>query len=72
MQNFTPAQYYAAGEASPTYVPSSIWDSSEIGDQIYWMIPQFRAYGVDNATCNTVAQWAATVWPLGNWSALEQ
>ena len=72
MQMFTPAQYYAAGEADPSYVPSNNYDSSEIGDQIYNMIPLFRQYGADGPTLNSIAQWAARVWPLGDWTALEQ
>jgi hypothetical protein len=66
---YTPAQYYAGGMASPTYVPRSMFDGP-FGDITMWMIPQFQAAGVDPNLLNQITNWAATVWPLGNWKPL--
>jgi hypothetical protein len=67
--SYTPAQYYAAGN-SPTYVPNSGMDSSQFGDKVMFIIPQFYAAGVSSTLVNQVTNWASTVWPLGNWSPL--
>jgi hypothetical protein len=78
VQVYTPAQYYGPQLynepplANPSYVPSDIYNSANWGDLVYDMIPRFRAAGVDGNLLNSICNWAATVWPLGNWSALKQ
>jgi hypothetical protein len=66
---YTPAQYYAAGTASATYVPNG-WYDGLFGDKVMFTIPQFGAAGVSPSLVNQETDWAATVWPLGNWNSL--
>ena len=72
VQLYPPAQYYAIGIASPNYVPIDSFNSGNWGDRIYDMIPLFGAYGVNPSLLHSVCNWAATVWPNGNWSSLPQ
>jgi hypothetical protein len=72
VQLYTPAQYYAIGIASPNYVPIDSYDSGNWGNRIYHMIPLFGAYGVSPSLLHSVCNWAATIWPEGNWSSLPQ
>jgi hypothetical protein len=70
------SEYYAAGIASASQVPNQKPDVEVFGsqarwiDEVAWMIPIFRADGADNALCNSVCNWAQTVWPNFNWSSL--
>ena len=72
VQVYSPAQYYQAGFASATYMPVDQYNSSIWGDLVYDMIPHFRSYGADGTLLNSICNWAATVWPRGNWNALKQ
>lgn len=69
---YTPAQYYQVGYTTASFVPIDDWWDPVWGDNVYAMIPQFRAEGVNGTLLNSICEWAATVWPQGNWSSLEQ
>ncbi|HYL36158.1 MAG TPA: hypothetical protein VEV17_09630 [Bryobacteraceae bacterium] len=69
VQQFSPQQFAATG-ISLTAVPvHGQPDSSNWIDRIWYMIPQFRYYGVNQALINQTAAWAQTMWPNGNWAA---
>jgi len=38
-------------------------------DRMFYMIPQFRYYGVSQTLINQLAAWAQTIFPQGNWAA---
>ena len=64
---FTPAQFYTGNWASPTEDPST--GSGDFGSWVWYMIPRYKYLGVDPSIMTQVAQWAQTVWPVGNWTA---
>jgi hypothetical protein len=67
---FTPQQFYAGGTTTATQVPTPGQpDSSRWVDRVFYMIPQFRYYGVTQTLINEMAAWAQTIWPNGNWAA---
>jgi hypothetical protein len=69
VQQFT-AQQFNAGGLNPSYVPvPGQPDSSNFADRVWFMIPQFRYYGVPQNLINQMATWAQGVWPNGNWAA---
>lgn len=69
-QQYTPAQYYAGGIADPNYVPTGFYYGLW-ADRLYYMIPRYRSLGVDGTLLNSICDWAATIWPLGNWAAIK-
>ena len=68
IQQFTPQQLYG-DQIDGTSVPQHGQpDSPNFADRVWYMIPQFRYYGVSQTLINQVAAWAQTVWPNGNWT----
>jgi hypothetical protein len=70
-KQYTPAQYYAGGQADPQEIPVALTNTN-FADATWAMIPRFRKQGVDGALLNSIADWAKTVWPLGSWDSLKQ
>ncbi len=69
VRHFTAQQFNAAG-FSPTRLPVPMEpDSSNFEDRVWYMIPQFRYFGVNQTLINQLAAWAQTIWPLGDWAA---
>jgi len=69
VQQFTPQQFHAGGY-DPTRLPVPHQpDSSNFEDRVWYMIPQFRYFGVNQTLINQLAAWAQSIWPLGNWAA---
>jgi hypothetical protein len=69
---FTPQQFYAGsgGTISASQVPTPGQpDSAKWVDRVFYMIPQFRYYGVSQTLVNQMAAWAYSMWPNGNWAA---
>ena len=75
VQQFTPQQFWAAGYDSTATVNPGQPDSdgrpgnASFADRLYYMIPQFRYYGVDQTLINQLAAWAQTIFPNNNWAA---
>ncbi len=73
VSKFTPDQFYHSahdGVVSPTQVPAKFLpDSPNFVDRVWYMISQFKYYGVNQTQINQLAAWAKTIWPLGNWAA---
>ena len=70
VKQFTPQQFYAGGKITATQVPTPGQpDSPNWVDRVWYMIPQFRYYGVSQTLINQMAAWAQTIWPNGNWAA---
>ena len=74
VQQFTPAQFYAGGQASATDTLTS-YDNGVAGvnsfpmiDRVWMSIPRLRYLGVAQSLINELAAWAATVWPKFDWS----
>ena len=66
-----------AGRLDPAdYVPTawdgqgSEFDERHHADVIYRLVPRFREMGLDGALVNGLADWGASLWPLGDWAAL--
>jgi uncharacterized protein (TIGR03437 family) len=68
---FTPAQYWATGDpnfaAARAPIPGEP-DSPYFEDRVWYMIPQFRYYGVPQALVDQMAAWAQTIWTSTNWT----
>jgi uncharacterized protein (TIGR03437 family) len=68
---FTPAQYWATGDANFAATRAPIRgepDSPYFEDRVWYMIPQFRYYGVPQALVDQMAAWAQTIWTSPNWT----
>ncbi len=69
VRQFTPRQFYAGGY-DPTRLPVPARpDSSNFEDRVWYMIPQFRYFGVNQTLIDQLTAWAQSIWPLGNWAA---
>jgi hypothetical protein len=68
-RQYTQLQYIAGGHVDPTYAPRS-WYDGPFGDRVYYMIPQFRQSGVNEELLDEIIDWAARMWPRGNWNAI--
>jgi mono/diheme cytochrome c family protein len=67
---FTPAQFYAgASGVTPTQTPAQGQPDSRWIDRVWFMIPQFRYYGVSQTLITQMAAWAQSIWPAANWTA---
>jgi hypothetical protein len=68
---YTPQQYYTGGWASATQNPADLttdfYDTS-FGGELWFMLPRLRFIGVSPTLINQVTNWAATVFPAGNWA----
>jgi len=69
VQQFTPQQFWAGGINSSALPIHFAPDSPNFEDRVWYMIPQFKFFGVDQTLINQMAAWAQTVWPNGNWAA---
>jgi len=68
---FTPQQFYTGAWASPTVNPVPLGSyTGAFGDWVWYMIPRFKFMGADPTLVGQVAQWAQTVWPNANWTAV--
>jgi hypothetical protein len=74
VQQFTPAQFYAGGQASATDTLTS-YDNGAAGvdtvpmiDRVWLSIPRLRYLGVAQSLINELAAWAATLWPKFDWT----
>lgn len=69
---FTPSQYHAAGGsfADPNRLPvRGQPDSGNFEDRVWYMIPQFRYFGVPQPLVDKMASWAKTIWPMADWTS---
>jgi hypothetical protein len=70
VRQFSPQQFHAEKSIDANQVPNRGQpDSSKWVDRIWYMIPQFRHYGVDESLINQIAAWAQTIWPKVDWTA---
>ena len=68
---FTPQQFYTGSWASPTVNPVPLGNvGGAFGDWVWYMIPRFKFMGADPTLVSQVAEWAQTVWPNANWTAV--
>jgi hypothetical protein len=70
---FTPQQFYGSlydGLVSASQVPAhSAPDSPNLVDRVWYMIPRFGYFGVNQTQINQLAAWAQTAWPNGGFAA---
>ena len=69
VQQFTPQQFIAGGLSATRLPLPGQPDSPYFEDRVWYMIPQFRYFGVSQTLIDELASWAQSIWPLGNWSA---
>jgi hypothetical protein len=69
VSQFTPAQFVAGGYTTTRLPVHGEPDSVNFEDRVWYMIPQFRYFGVSQTLVNQLAAWAQSVWPLGDWAA---
>lgn len=66
MQGLPAASYKpSAYNGSGTWMPGGCY-----ADQMYRLIPALEDAGVAKSTLDSIATWAAKMWPKGNWSSL--
>jgi hypothetical protein len=67
MKTFSPSQMISAGlvDAAQKQLPKN----GNFSSQIWAAIPRFRYFGVDQSLINSMADWAKTIWPAGNWDS---
>ena len=70
-----PGEPYASGPQKldpASYVPTAGDDigHEHFADQVYRLVPELRAEGVDGALLNRLADWGETMWPDGDWDAV--
>ncbi len=68
ISQFTPQQFYQGNWANPADDPRTLDGLTSWGGEVWNMLPRFRYYGVDASLTIQIANWAAAIWPLGNWS----
>jgi hypothetical protein len=69
VQQFTPQQFIAGGISATRLPIPGQPDSSYFEDRVWYMIPQFRYFGVSQTLIDELVSWAQSIWPLGNWAA---
>jgi hypothetical protein len=70
VRQFTPQQFHADRSINASQLPKPGQpDSASWVDRVWYMIPQFRYYGVDQKLIDQIAAWAQTIWPNVNWAA---
>lgn len=65
MKGLSSAAYKPTPYKSGTWMPGGCY-----ADQMYRLIPALEEAGVAKSTLDSIATWAAKMWPKGNWSAL--
>ncbi|MGD0302875.1 MAG: hypothetical protein ABSE86_37880 [Bryobacteraceae bacterium] len=74
VSSFTVAQYYNGKDGNGRPWASATEDVtqdnflSEFGGQITFVLPRLRYIGVDPNLTYQISDWAATLWPAGNWT----
>ncbi|WP_143195735.1 hypothetical protein [Archangium sp. Cb G35] len=66
-RQYSVSDWWNGGGATKTEVINGFYDGT-LGNRIYFMLPRFKYHGVDPALVNTIADWARTVWPQGDWA----
>lgn len=69
-RQYSVSDWRNGGGATTTEVINGFYDGT-LGNRLYFMLPQFKHYGVNPTLVNTIADWAQTVWPQGDWSAVK-
>jgi hypothetical protein len=69
-RQYTVDDWRNGGGATTTEVINGAYDGT-LGNRLYFLLPQFKYYGVNPTLINTIADWAKTVWPQGNWAAVK-
>ncbi len=70
VEKFTPQQFQAGGmnlAALPVLGGITAMNGS-LEDRVYYSIPLFRYFGVNQGLVNEFASWAQSMWPAANWS----
>jgi hypothetical protein len=67
ISSFTPQQFYLGGFADPSVIPVPNAMDGNFGDRVWFMLPQFRYFGVSSTLTGQIADWAKTIWPGANW-----
>ena len=68
IQTYTPRQFYDGGWTSQNENPAGS-NPGDMGQNVWYMIPRFRYWGVDPNLTNQIADWAKGVWPKANWNS---
>jgi hypothetical protein len=62
---YTPEQYQQNGWAKVTDDPAT---QGAFGEWVWYTLPRLRLFGVDARLIQQMTDWAAKVWPAGNWA----
>jgi hypothetical protein len=65
---FSASQWYQGGWATATESPVSDTYGGTFAGEIWYMLPRLRYEGVPTSLTTQISNWAAKIWPAGNWS----
>jgi hypothetical protein len=68
VETFRPQQFWTGGWGSGTTLPVHGNTAGSFEDRVWYAIPLYRYFGVDQTLINEFANWAQSVWPAGIWS----
>ncbi len=68
VSQYTPAEFYAGGWASATENPQTDRYTGPFGGELWYTLPRLRFEGVPASLTTQISNWAARIWPLGNWT----
>jgi hypothetical protein len=70
VEQFKPQQFYPTW-ANPAVAPVRGNPFGALADRIWYAIPLLHYFGLSQALTNEFADWAQTVWPLGQWDVVK-
>jgi hypothetical protein len=70
VEQFKPQQFYPKW-ANPAVAPVRGNPFGTLADRIWYTIPLLHYFGLSQALTNEFADWAQTIWPLGQWSVVK-
>ncbi len=75
--SYAPSQYQRQVKGNYPIDPADVVPVNDVNnmktwaDQLFTMIPLFRAQGIDCELMNNICDLGAGLWPLGNWNSLK-
>jgi hypothetical protein len=68
---YTPAQYYQGGWASPSENPSGevAYYNTVFGPMTWYTLPRLENAGVPASLIQQIGAWASKIWPAANWTS---
>ena len=65
---YTPQQFYLGHWTTATENPATDLFDTTFAGGVWYMLPRLRFVGVSVSLTDQIGTWAATIWPVGNWT----